>query len=694
MSAPRGVDGLLDVAPSLVLVGGKGGVGKTTCASALALAAARRGERTLLLSTDPARALPDALGTPVGGEPAEVPGRPGLFAAQLDAASERDRFLDRWRETIALIVDRGTYLDREDIDGLVDAALPGADETFAVLALADLAADPGWARIVVDTAPTGHTLRLLSLPETFADLLRLLDTMQGKHRFMVHALTHRYRADEADAFLDDMRGRVDGLRRTLGVGRTEGGARRSAAVLVARPEALVVAESARYVEALAGLGVRVAAVVVNAVPENAAGEVDPSAREATETLAGVASGAAVFLVPRLAEAPMGVQAVERWGAGMRRVGSAGSPRRASQGLRTSTRAERSSGAGPSPERSRPGLRRDGDGDSPGSTQVESGGGAPDPGAAAADGHPPIDPATLAPSLTIVGGKGGVGKTTVACALAIALASPDAPLLLVSTDPAPSVGDALALEVGDAETEVPGVPGLSARQMDAAAAFERLRDTYRSRVDRVFDDLMGGALDAAHDRAVLRDLLRLAPPGIDELYALSLLGDTLAERRFTRVIVDPAPTGHLLRLLEMPALALDWSHRLMRLMLKYKEAAPLGDAAGEVLAFAKRTRAVGELLGDPLQSALLLVALDEPLVRAETVRLARAVAALGVRVHAVVWNRVAEGTRPLEPGAPEGHLPDRIRGVVAPAADPPPRGAEALRAWMTRWRELPSPEAHA
>ena len=135
-----------------------------------------------------------------------------------------------------------------------------------------------------------------------------------------------------------------------------------------------------------------------------------------------------------------------------------------------------------------------------------------------------------------------------------------------------------------------MPALVTRQIDATAAFARFRDEYRAKIDALFDAVLSRGVNVAHDRAILRDLLSLAPPGIDELYALSILGETLAAGRFGRVVVDPAPTGHLLRLLEMPALALDWSHRLMRLMLKYREIAGLGDAAQELLEFARHARA--------------------------------------------------------------------------------------------------------
>src|SRR5439155_17595154 len=170
---------------------------------------------------------------------------PALSARQLDARSARRTFLRRWRDTIVTIIDRGTYLDVGDIEGLVDAAFPGADEVFALLALGELlernvaGGEDRWRRIVVDTAPTGHTLRLLELPATFDAMIALLETMQSKHRFMVSALTHRYRRDRADEFLDAMRAAMEALRRTLS------DRERSGVLLVARPEPVVVGETLR-----------------------------------------------------------------------------------------------------------------------------------------------------------------------------------------------------------------------------------------------------------------------------------------------------------------------------------------------------------------------------------------------------------------------------------------------------------------
>lgn len=622
------LDTLLDALPRITLVVGKGGVGKTTCAVGIAASFAARGERALIVSTDPAAALADVVGSPVGTSETPVPDQPGLSARQLAASELRREFLARWRDVITEIIDRGTYLERGEVEGLVDAALPGGDEIFAVLALADLIAEgtSRYDRIVVDTAPTGHTVRMLALPETFRALVSMLDLMQEKHRFMVRALTHRYRPDLADEFLDDMRSRIDGLRAALSDGELV------AAIVVTRPEAMVLAETDRYLETLRSLGVHVAMLVVNAVSEPAP--------------AGAAlgnSGLASIWIPRADKPPRGVEAITVLLS--RATRSAPGP--SAVGVHSTGRSSQRRGRS-------------------------------------------FEPLELTRPFTIVGGKGGVGKSTVACALAVAAADARrGPVLLVSTDPAPSIADALG-ETGaawtrvDDEHAVDAVPGLVVRQMDAAAAFARLRDEYQDRIDAMFDALVGRGIDVSQDRAVLRELLALAPPGIDELFALSIIGAALLEQRFASVVIDPAPTGHLLRLLDMPAIALDWTHRLMRLILEYRNVVTLGDTASDLLDFAKRTRAIESLLHDPARCGLVIVSLDEPIVRSETERLATAASARGVDVIGLIWNRIPDANVP----AP---LPRTVarRQFCARDMSPPPIGGTALREWSHSWRELDS-----
>lgn len=621
-----GIYALLASLPAWTLVGGKGGVGKTTCAAAIALGSAERGAKTLVLSTDPAGALADVIGARLTGAPGAVPNVANLFAMQLDAAAARDAFVARWGEVLATIVDRGTYLDRDDIQGLIDGALPGIDETMAVLALADLAEAPGWERVVIDTAPTGHTLRLLALPETFGAIVTLLDTMQAKHRFMVSALMHRYKPDAADAFIAELRAKVTRLRALL----TDG--KRFGVVLVTRPEPVVVAETIRYAAALRTLGTTLRAVVVNAIPSSPRQENATAYGLLAESLAALAP----YTAPELAALPAGLDGVRQWQGVVRHRESLPPVRKSKRAANVADVAMPTANA-----------------------------------ASAIEQLPPV---------LIVGGKGGVGKTSVACALALANARHGHATFLVSTDPAPSIADAFGQPIGDGDSVVDDGFGLHARQIDATAAFARWSEEYRTRVDAAFDGLLGPGLDASHDRAIARELFALAPPGIDELYALIWLGDALAERRFARIVIDPAPTGHLIRLLEMPALALEWSHRLLRLMLKYRELAGGGELAGDLLAFSRRTRAVGELLRDPARAGVLVVSLDEPIVRLETERVVHRVRSLGNHVPAIIWNRARHVPSPLPVEPPVGQF-------VAAEVSPPPVGPARLVQWLEEWRTL-------
>ena len=651
----RRVDDLLDALPPLALIVGKGGVGKTTCALAIAGRFAARGDATLLLSTDPANSLGPALGVSLeSGAAREI--RAGLHAMQLDPVAARTAFLSRWRDVLVTIVDRGTYLDADDIAGLVDAAFPGADEIFGVLVLADLQAalnratdDRRWTRLVVDTAPTGHTLRLLALPETFDALIGLLESMQTKHRFMVSALTHRYRQDAADAFLDEMRGTLGSFRQSLRDGS------RAAAVVVTRAEAVVARETERYVEALRQLGLAVSAVILEAVLDERERDVDGVIGE----LRGLVPEAALYAVPRMDPPPTGLMEAV---ASLGKLSVAG-------GKRGDDRVRRS-GKGWRKKRSETVSLKSGGGPQPTRTEREA----------------PIALVSLLRTLTIVGGKGGVGKTTVACALALSVACDDTAAgdtLLVSSDPAPSIGDALGIRsprwAHDGPVPLEQMPQLHVWQMDAAAAFQDLRERYRDRIDSLFDSLIGRSIDIAHDRTILRDLLALAPPGIDELYALASLGEALAEARYDRIIVDPAPTGHLLRLLQLPAVAIDWSHRLMRLIMKYKEITGISEAAGDLISFSRRTRALQGLLHDQTRAGVLLVSLDEPSVRAETARLASLLRTTGIAVIGEVRNR-----------ARRGDIADGVAVVIAPEFGRPLVGVEAIREWALTWQRPNSP----
>jgi len=195
--------------PPLRLFGGKGGVGKTTCAAAAALAAAESGRRVLIVTTDPAPSLGDALRADLTGEPSPIPTRRGtLLAAELAAGPALSHWMAEHREPLREIAARGTYLDVEDVDRFLSLSLPGADELMAWLEVARLARktarDEVFDEVIVDAAPTAHTLRLLAMPEAIRRFAGVLDRLQERHRWMAERFGGVWRPDETDALAADL----------------------------------------------------------------------------------------------------------------------------------------------------------------------------------------------------------------------------------------------------------------------------------------------------------------------------------------------------------------------------------------------------------------------------------------------------------------------------------------------------------
>jgi len=315
-------------------------------------------------------------------------------------------------------------------------------------------------------------------------------------------------------------------------------------------------------------------------------------------------------------------------------------------------------------------------------------------------------------LVLVGGKGGVGKTSVACALAIELAeeNPAKKVLLLSTDPAHSIGHALGVPLGDEPRRVKGAPkNLEAREIDAPAAFEIEKARYRASIDEIFASIFRGNMDASYDRAVLQGLLDLAPPGLDELFALLGMTDALFlpraraaspsvggdRARYDVVVVDTAPTGHTLRLLALPETALEWVHAIMSIILKYRKIVGLGELATDLMDLAKRLRSLIALLHDPAHCAFVAVARPAALPRLETERLVKDLAKQRIPLARLVVNAVTTPTCSRCRAAAVHEAPElatlsslarraRAELVLAPAIHPPPKGPAALRSFRAAW----------
>jgi arsenite-transporting ATPase len=634
-------------APRYRFFAGKGGVGKTTCAAAFALGRAAAGVRTLVVSVDPAHSLGDALAVRLSGSPWQVRGR--LFAAELDA----DRALSRWLEAreraFRAIAARGTYLDDEDIDAVLRLALPGVDELVGLIELRRLAR--GFDEVVVDTAPTGHALRLLQMPETLARLADVLDDLQAKHRAMAEALRGQARRDAEDEVIADLSREARELHDLL----------RSPAVefhQVFLAEELPFLEAMDGVAALRQAGMPVARLVANRLTA------PPRGRCALCDGRRSAEAAVLRKAQRLGLPLVGVRAAEGEPRGLAALG------RLSRELIAGRRlAPAASPRAPAPRiaATRPALRAD----------------------------ELLWPEGL--RLLFFGGKGGVGKSTAAASAALRAAASGRRVLLLSTDPAHSLGDVLREELGDDERQLS--PTLFARELDAPAGFCARRARYREAIDELFATLRGGSsFDAPFDRAVMEDLIDLSPPGLDEIFALLAVIDALP--RYELIAIDTAPTGHALRLLQLVPKAREWLHVLLQILLKYRRVVGLGPLAKDLTESARQLRELEGLLHDPRRARFVLVTRASALPRLETERLLRELGGLGVAVPAILVNALTPPgcARCERAAAAERRELDRLlrarRGQAsgcamlgAPALAQAPRGRRALLEFGKTWTRI-------
>ena len=244
----------------VLLFGGKGGVGKTTCAAATALAASRRGRRVLLVSTDPAHSTSDIFERPFGATEQEI--LPSLVGLEIDPAAEARRYIaDVKARATALFKTSINTRALEQID--IAGSMPGIEDAALFDRVADviLTRAGDYDLVVLDTAPTGHTLQLLRMPAAMSGWLRAL---ADSRRQMLP--DDRTETDEIVAALDARIARLDALRTRLTSHRD------TAFVLVLIPERLPLDETVRAAEQLEQSGLSLGGIVVNRVlPADAGG---------------------------------------------------------------------------------------------------------------------------------------------------------------------------------------------------------------------------------------------------------------------------------------------------------------------------------------------------------------------------------------------------------------------------------------
>jgi len=254
----------------ILFFGGKGGVGKTTCAAAVALAASREGQRVLLVSTDPAHSTSDIFEQRFSREEREI--LPNLHGLEIDAEFEAGRYIAEVKEQVAKMFSPAMVgAASRQID--LAAAMPGVGDValFDRLTTIVAARNSSYDLVVFDTAPTGHTVRLLQMPEMLGTWIDALTAQRRRAVERDAAIRDddggENEPDPIVAALERRRDRLDSVRRRLVEHRD------TSFVLVLVPERLPIEETSRAAAALAEAGIEVGAVIVNRVlPDGLGGE--------------------------------------------------------------------------------------------------------------------------------------------------------------------------------------------------------------------------------------------------------------------------------------------------------------------------------------------------------------------------------------------------------------------------------------
>jgi arsenite-transporting ATPase len=450
--------------PRFLFFTGKGGVGKTSIACASAVALADEGKRVLLVSTDPASNVGQVFGMTIGNRIVAIADVLNLFALEIDpqaaAQAYRDRIVGPVRGVLPEPVVRGI---EEQLSGACTTEIAAFDEFTGLLT--DAALVTQYEHIIFDTAPTGHTIRLLRLPGAWSGFLE---------------------AGKGDAScLGPLAGLEKQRTQYAGAVAALADALRTRLVLVARAQSSTLREVARTHDELAAVGLSRQYLVINGRLPTAevAGDEMASAIAAREEAALAAMPEVLKQLPQdeIALKPFNLVGLE--------------PLRYLLSLDALPPAP----SAPSPELDAPGL----------DSLVDY---------IASAGH----------GLVMVMGKGGVGKTTIAAAIAVALARRGNPTHLTTSDPAAHLGDTLNTTVDS----------LSVSRIDPHVETER----YRQHVLQT----KGAELDA-QGRALLEEDLR--SPCTEEIAVFQAFSRVIREGGRKFVVMDTAPTGHTLLLLD-------------------------------------------------------------------------------------------------------------------------------------------------
>lgn len=559
-----------------IFFSGKGGVGKTSMACTTAVRHADEGRRTLIVTTDPASNLSDVFEQPIGHQITPVHDVPNLWAMEIDADRATVEYIDRAMAPIrAAFPEQIVAVMEEQMSGPCTAEVAAFDRFVDFLEPSTTDASLQFDTVIFDTAPTGHTIRLLELPSEWTATIDAAEQGSGQTCIgpaaAIQDAKHKY--ERAMVTLRDKS--------------------QTSFVFVLHPEETSIKETRRAMDELRKLGIRTHRLIINGI-------VPPQAAEGNDLFAGRRAMQAAYLGRIEHELPLPTKRMyllEGEIKGAERLRQVG--RLLFDGLTYDVP-----------------VHSNGDYANGANTHLDS--------ALLARFNPAAYIPRLMPNgdgrVLFFAGKGGVGKTVASCMTAVWLARRGHKTLLLTTDPAAHLGDVLGVPVGSEVAAMPGIDNLWAANIDPKATAA----VYKQRI-----------LDDARDRgrpesaiAVMTE--ELESPCTEEIAAFDRFIEFAAGDEWDVIVFDTAPTGHTLRMLELP---IEWSKQI-----DVKAFASVDTVVADDLA-KQRFGQVIDMMRDPHRSTFTFVMYPESTPIIEAFRAGEELKTLGIQPGLVIANLV-------------------------------------------------------
>ncbi|MBU4312913.1 MAG: ArsA family ATPase [Candidatus Omnitrophica bacterium] len=608
----------------LVIFSGKGGTGKTTsaCALGIYLAKSYPDKKFLVASSDPAHSLADSFDCPVEDSITPIKGLDNLWAIEMDSVKLLGKFKEKYKNYLENFSKMAYSTDQIDLRDFLTFKLPGMHEIMFLLEIVDLLSfgifrPYQYDLVIWDTAPTGHTLRLLQFPDKVLKWIEIFKLSFSRYAQVsigvatlgFHIPGYRPPKGNVRMFLDKLSKELEKIRDIL---KSE---EECEFVPVTILEELSIAETERLLSALRQEEISIRNIIVNRVQGNRECPFCSSrSKEQEDYLKEIEEKFASYNLIKLPLFPNEVRGQERL----------------LEFAKVFCGEEKYSF--PLQSLSQP---LDEDRFIPGelSEILEK------------DLH-----------FIIFSGKGGVGKTTLSSVTALALAkyNPNKRILVFSTDPAHSLADSFALSIGDVVTPIKDQENLYALEINGTKLYEDFKKEYKLNIEDAFNkwqdsqlaSISGRKWKLDHDQKVMIEFVETYPPGLEEVLALEKIMDFIKKEEFDVYVFDTAPTGHLVELMKFPELVREWLRVSYRGLLKYQREFPLDNIeilAKKILSSQETVLKMRALLTDSQKSEFIAVTISEEMGLLETKDLLKIIQSLGIPCRHIVVNMITPAT---------------------------------------------------